>query len=732
MITLVLLGAPGALTAGERRYVEGEVLIRYKPQVSAQAQGAHYGRLGAVRVRTLHRIGVHHLRLPRGMAVEEAVRRLREHPDVEHVEPNYLRRAAVLPNDPSFDQQWGLHNEGQTIGGVLTGTPDADIDAPEAWDIHTGDGSVVVAVLDTGVDHRHEDLAANIWQNTAETNCTDLFDQDGNGFVNDCTGWDFANNDNDPMDDSMDGHGTQVAGVIGAVGENGIGISGVNWRVRIMPLKFLGADGTGSVADEIEAIDYAIDNGAQVINGSFGDQGFSQFEQDAVQRAMDAGILFVAAAGNNSEDNDTIAFYPASHPLESVISVAASDFNDNLADFTNFGPSSVHLAAPGAFILSTAPSDSYEFVSGTSFSTPAVSGTAALLISFNPTLDFLGVKELILTSVDDLGLPLITGGRLNARGTLSALAAPSGLVADAFPPSSIQLTWGDVSTAETEFRIEREPGGSFSEIAIVAAGTTSFTDTGLPPGAYSYRVRAAGSAGFSPYSNVATAFVGPALSVSPLTHDFGGVTVGSASPALEITLSNPGTETLDVLNMILSDVTTLSLDTGGGSNPCGSQMPSLPPGISCTIEVTFTPDDAESVSGTLTITSTDPTTPVIVISFTGTGTVSGSSKKNGCFIATAAYGSALAPEVAVLRQFRDRRLLTNRPGRILVQYYYLYSPPAAEYIERHPLLRATVRLVLTPLVYGVKHPLGAFALAVGAAAMAFYRRVTGKRRNKTG
>ncbi|MEK6984396.1 MAG: S8 family peptidase [Nanoarchaeota archaeon] len=230
------------------------------------------------------------------------IRELSNNPAVEYAEPNYIVRINAVPNDPNFGLLYGLHNTGQTGGTV-----DADIDAPEAWDIQTGSNNVVVAVIDTGVDYSHSDLSANMWANAGEIPNNGL-DDDSNGYIDDFRGWDFVNIDNNPMDDN--GHGTHVSGTIGAIGDNGFGVAGVNWRVKIMPLKFLDAGGFGSSADAVLAIQYATLMGANIMSNSWGGGGYSQTLKNAISAANDAGILFVAAAGNSNNNNDINPIYP--------------------------------------------------------------------------------------------------------------------------------------------------------------------------------------------------------------------------------------------------------------------------------------------------------------------------------------------------------------------------------------------------------------------------------------
>ena len=249
---------------------------------------------------------------------------------------------------------------------------------PDAWNLSVGSEDVVVAVVDTGVDYTHPDLRSNIWRNTREANGRAGVDDDGNGYVDDVYGWDFANSRPNAFDDNK--HGTHCAGIIGAE-KNGIGTIGINQKVRIMPLKFLAGNGSGDTRAAIQAIDYAVANGARVISNSWGGGGYSSLLNDAIQRAIARGVYVVAAAGNESNDNDARPTYPAGYP--GVISVASSDQSDGLSYFSNFGSRSVFIAAPGSSIYSTVPGGSYEQLSGTSMATPQVSGAIALALSLN-------------------------------------------------------------------------------------------------------------------------------------------------------------------------------------------------------------------------------------------------------------------------------------------------------------------------------------------------------------
>lgn len=321
-----------------------------------------------------------------------------------------------LPNDPFFNEQWALKNDGQNGGKT-----NADLAALKAWEKARGSDEVVVAVLDTGVDFTHPDLVSNIW---FRPDGVPQYRDDELGTFNDVRGFNAADNQSDPMDDN--GHGTHCAGIVGAEGDNDQGIVGINWKVQIMPLKFMGRGGFGTMKDAIEAINYAIDrkrNGVNVriISASWGSTAYSKALEDAIRAAGEEGILFVAAAGNNGTSNDRSPHYPSNYALPNVISVAALDRTDQLASFSNFGAKTVHVAAPGKEILSTWLNDDYREASGTSMATPYVSGVGALILSSESNLSVEKLRERILKSVDKIDAlngKIESGGRLNAAKAL--------------------------------------------------------------------------------------------------------------------------------------------------------------------------------------------------------------------------------------------------------------------------------------------------------------------------
>lgn len=404
--------------AGQAKYRDGQLLVRFRPGAPSWAAQAAHADVGAQIARSWPSVeGLQLVRLPSGVNLKQAIRTYRHNPAVLYVEPNYVVHLLGSPNDPMFSQMWGLQNTGQN-GGVAG----ADIHATQAWNLTTGSSSVVVALLDTGIDYNHQDLAANVWSNPA------AFSQTIDGVTIDCAvgthGFNTITGACDPLDDN--GHGSHTSGTIGAVGNNAVGVTGVNWSVQLMACKFLDSTGSGDVADAVTCLDFVKamkDRGAHIVatNNSWGGGQFSQALADAIQAQLQDGILFVAAAGNNFTDNDIAPVYPAAYLLPNVISVAATTRADQLADFSDVGLHSVYLGAPGQEILSTTPNNTYSVLSGTSMATPHVTGTAALLAAQNSNHDWRAIKNLILAGGDTIPAlaQTITGKRLDAYGSLT-------------------------------------------------------------------------------------------------------------------------------------------------------------------------------------------------------------------------------------------------------------------------------------------------------------------------
>lgn len=441
LIISTLLAVPSFAATKKTQYIPGEILVKYKKDIprGKTLMDGIYKSIGAQSVKRVKlSFGtIEQYRLEAGRSIEQTVALLKKNPAVQYVQPNYVlslfdedqdyhecepviefqgctpfgefiegrpglaaRPAPVNPPvaDPYTDKVWGLQA----------------INAPAAWQVTTGSDKIVVAVIDTGVDYNHEDLAFNMWRDPASRGMS--------------VGYDFVHDDNMPFDDNM--HGTHVSGTIGAVGGNGKGIIGVSPRVSIMALKFLSESGSGSTMDAVRAIDFAVEHGARILSNSWGGGGTQGNDvlRESIARAEERGALFVAAAGNDGADNDVSPEFPAGFNAPNEIAVAATDSNDRRANFSNYGLKTVHLGAPGKQVYSSVPGNKYMAASGTSMATPMVSGAAALLWSVNPNMTFMDVKKRLMETVDplpDLQGKTITGGRLNI-GRAVAMTAQDG------------------------------------------------------------------------------------------------------------------------------------------------------------------------------------------------------------------------------------------------------------------------------------------------------------------
>ena len=504
LVVLLAVSASAATLQHTGDSVAGEVLVKLRAGASQndvaslrQAADADQSeRLAELKSGTLWRL---HSRSKNTDALTTA---LQKNPNVVYAEPNFIIRLDTTPNDTSYGQLWGLKNTGQTINGSV-GTAGADIDAEYAWNVTTGSASIVVGVVDTGIDYTHPDLAANVWSNPGgKGNAACAAGTHGfNAITKTC----------DPMDDNN--HGTHVSGTIGAIGNNGAGVAGVNWTASIMGLKFLDSGGYGYTADAITAIDFAVQAkidgvNVRVLSNSWGGGGFSKALLDVINKANENDILFVASAGNSSYNNDTYPQYPAGYATLNMISVAATDNRDALAYFSNYGPASVHLGAPGVSVLSTVRNNSYASFSGTSMAAPHVSGVAALVLAKTPGLTTAQVKSAILNNTDpipSLAGKTVTGGRLNAARALGAALPPD--FAIGVNPVSRTVVQG----APTTFTVTISPQSGFSS-------SVDLSLTGLPSGT---------TASFSPASTTTS---------SLLT-----ITTSSSTPISSYTLTITGT-----------------------------------------------------------------------------------------------------------------------------------------------------------------------------------------------
>jgi subtilisin family serine protease len=470
------------------QYVSNQILVRFRDAAVQSRDAAVQSSSQQSRAMTLGKTlrafsavpGLQLVELAPGVDFNAALAAYRSDPSVLYAEPNYIRKALDnAPNDLYFRDLWSMHNTGQLIlfpyppfYGPKTATPGADIHALEAWSITTGSSDVVLGLIDTGVDVKHEDLVANIYRNEADCNNNGV-DDDGNGYVDDCYGINTLDGNSD-VTDIVD-HGTHVAGIMGAAGNNGLGVAGVNWKAKILTCRFLGIYG-GTDDGAIGCFNYMAamkDRGVNIVatNNSWGGYGYSQALFDAIDGMRKRGILVVAAAGNSISDNDGLyPLYPASFALDNIIAVAASDFTDGQSYYSNFGTHTVSISAPGDEILSTTPDSSYSVFSGTSMATPHVTGVAALLKAQDPNRDWKAIRNLILAGGDRLSTVAasITGSRLNALNSLTCqnrtVSAPlqpqaSSLLASTGQPLNISLLNINCGSPAGGAAVSIAPGG---------------------------------------------------------------------------------------------------------------------------------------------------------------------------------------------------------------------------------------------------------------------------------
>jgi len=729
-----------------RPYAEGEVLVKYKGDTTPSAEI----RLGALS-KKLSGLNIRKIKLKKGISVEEAIREFQADPLVEYAEPNYIVHINLTPNDPLFNQQGYLNR----------------VDAPEAWDVTTGSPGVVVAVIDTGIDYNHPDIRGNIWINQDEIPNNGI-DDDGNGRTDDIRGWDFItgdNGDNDPMDDM--GHGTEVAGIIGAVGDNGIGIAGTAFDVQLMPLKALDFTGSGFVSDIIAAIEYAKQNGAHIVNCSFGFTGaFDPIFRDVIADAGD--ILFSCAAGNGGQDgigdnNDITPEYPASFDNANIISVASTNGSDTLSSFSNYGLITVDLAAPGQGIVSGVPIGELVFIDhfDTLSWTVENGGTWGL-----ESPDFISSSPVLSDS---------PGGQY-ANNTNNIVTSPS-----------IDLTSRNACILDYDLRLDTEADKDFliTEISNDSGMTWTELDrlsgqiNGLirhsidafdgDPVMVRFRLQSNGGvAGDGAYiDNVRIICISSSAYNGSIEYVFGLAGTSFAAPLVSGTaalLKSRFTDltALEMKLLIMNgvDVQTSLVGktvTGGRLNIFQSFFPPPPEnftvarsGTEATLRWEDVPNEdtyvieRSAAGGAFAIitmlkanstsyadTGLDPGTTyswrIKAVNSIGesasvlaSAAPSGGGGGGGCFIATAAFGSPLAKEVIALKRFRDDVLLRSAAGRMLVKVYYMLSPPLADLIRGHEGLKSATRAGLYPVIFVLKHPLeGLFFLFLLSGSLGF-------------
>ncbi len=617
-------------------YKEKELLIKYFDTIDISAISYFENENALNKIKRYHIVNnLYHYSIIGSSTVSTKAFLILENPLIEFVEPNSIGHVSTnIPNDPGFPGLYGMHNTGQN-GGML----DADIDAPEAWDHEKGNSSIIVGIIDSGIDYDHPDLLSNIWTNPGEIAGNGI-DDDNNGYIDDIHGWDWAYDDNEPTD--FCGHGTHVAGTVGAIGNNSEGVAGVCWQVKLMALKFLNDNNSGNVADAISAVEYATDNGATLTNNSWTTPSFSSSLKTAI---LNSNMIFVAAAGNGGPDNigddiDITPLYPASFDCDNIIAVAALDNNNNIATFSNFGATSVDVGAYGDDILSTKPdnatflvfgspgqglsSDFYGIISGTSMASPQVAGLAALLYSDNTSLSWTEAKNTIMNTVvpvPDLNGITVTGGSINAYNALTNCNPCPNYDFIIAPTSS----WNTHSSSHSVYdcimyRLTVVNGHTYTFKTGCGDGATANYDTYLElynsscnlidtdnDGCESNRSIVEWTPSFSGYAylnvkgftnafgsyTLAFKMTDPIISLTPSSNDFGNEYVGQCTPSQTFILENIGGG-MATGNVALSGTYSSHFQIISGDGPF-----SLSSGQSKMIYVSFCPNYSGGKTATL-------------------------------------------------------------------------------------------------------------------------------------